>query len=164
MNQNCLANTGLSIATIVACATVVLAVAVAVFLVRSRRVYRAHFVVVALLLVAQLVLGVSPAAFAATENCTAPQAVADSTSGEQGKVQGISVVLNDTPSPGSRFVLSSLRLALPENPPAGSVLSSNGKTATLPPEGTYVADNTGTITYTPKPRFCRANAWCTLQH
>ena len=101
-----------------------------------------------------IMLTASPVASAATGSvCLQSKSNPDITSGTVGANQSINVLANDTPSQGAHFIASSLRLRLPANPRAGSVLGANSMTVTVPGEGTYTALDTGFIVFTPEPAF-----------
>lgn len=65
--------------------------------------------------------------------------------------QTYSVLSNDAPTLGATFKPENLVISLGDTAPAGSTVSPDGKTITLPGEGTYVVNTNGTITFTPEP-------------
>ena len=98
----------------------------------------------------------SPVSYAASGECTSAAtnlSQPDTSTGVQGAVQTRNVLLNDTPTPGSEFISSSLRLALATSPVPGSALSANKRTVTAPTEGVYDALSAGLIRYTPEASF-----------
>lgn len=52
-----------------------------------------------------------------------------------------------------KFLATSLKLSLVDNAVAGSAVSNDGKTVTVPGEGTYTANSNGTIRFTPVNEF-----------
>lgn len=103
---------------------------------------------------AVLMMGISsPMAYALTaQDCPAVSA-SDTSTGARGMPQRYNVLSNDTPSLGASFVMASFTLDLPTHPVAGSSVSSDGKTVTVPGEGTYIANNDGAIMFTPEATF-----------
>lgn len=83
-------------------------------------------------------------------------AVTDSSTGMVGMKQSFNVLLNDRPTPGAKFILSSFQLKLVDNPVPGSILSPNKLTVHAPDEGLYRAQGDGTIEYTPNDTFVGA--------
>ncbi len=141
--MNCLASTGENV--IVIYGVVALLFALAAFSFYKKE---ASFLMVGMV----LAMAFSPVTAFAAESCGATLA-ADTTSGAQGVAQTINVLKNDTPTPGSAFVLGSLILLMPLSPVEGSVLSPDSRSLTVPSEGTYVAGTDGIITFTPEPSF-----------
>jgi hypothetical protein len=80
----------------------------------------------------------------------------DSSVGAPGELQVYNVLQNDTPTPGSSFILSSLRLALVKNPVSGSIVSQGERQVNTPNEGVYIANSeaqNGTISFSPTMSF-----------
>lgn len=85
-----------------------------------------------------------------TNTLVTVSATDDSASGPLNTPVPLSPLLNDNAGPGS-FVPSSLVFV---TPPAGTTLSTDGKTLTIPNQGTYTIDSvSGGVTFTPVQGF-----------
>lgn len=152
--QDCLANTGSSM--IFPIIVVVFLVGAALAILKADKRFRSIVVMTIIGIGGMLVVYTGSNAYAdSATTCPAHGSASqpDATTGAQGSVQSTNVGLNDTPSNGAQFLLSSLILALRSNPLAGSTVSPNQKTVTVPGEGVYVAGTNGIITFTPEPSF-----------
>ena len=154
--QECLANTGDGFWWITPLG-VLLVVAVIILLAvpKHRRylLYRGLSVLVITVTLGFNVIGGGKVAAAGSATCGTLSSQPDTSSGVLGAVQVRNVLANDTPTPGSNFVASSLRLALRTGHVLGASISVDRKTVTAPTEGVYVAGNDGSITYTPDSSF-----------
>ncbi len=152
--QDCLANTGSSI--ISPAIIVVFLIGAALAILKADKRLRSMVVTTIISIGGMLLVYTGSAAYAApVTTCPAHGSASqpDTTTGAQGSVQSTNVGLNDTPSNGAQFLLSSLILILPPNPLAGSTVSPDQKTITVPGEGVYIAGTSGIITFTPEPSF-----------
>ncbi len=83
-----------------------------------------------------------------------PVAVDDSATGTYGRPLDVTVLGNDRPGAASApLVPASLRLRLTAGLPAGSRLSADARTLTVPGSGTFVASAQGTVRFTPVTGF-----------
>jgi CshA-type fibril repeat protein len=147
---DCLASTGIDLRVVAALALISILIALGIIYPSIRKKIGGLFVVGLLVF---SFIG-TPVHAATTCSTTTPAAaVTDTVTGTQGAALTYNVLTNDTPSVGSSFVLSSLRLALPPSSVAGSTLSSDNKTVTVPGEGMYTAGSDGTIICTPEASF-----------
>lgn len=168
--MECLAATGTNKYYYVVAAGVLVVAAALLLLARRRTGKSARFWMIGLVLSAAIFAAITPnQTFAVGSDCqavdgsTTPGVITStnraitSTSGSTSAAAGAPQVFNAmahvTPSSGATVVASSLRLTLVDAPGAGSTLSADGLTATVPGEGTYQANSDGTITFTPEQTF-----------
>lgn len=149
--ETCLANTGISVFASTGIGLALIAFTVLLWRISLKR--KIHFVLHAVVAVVFLcTISVSPKQASAAPVCPSA-AKPDTSTGVKGASQVFNVLANDTPSAGSTFVLSSLRLGLVSGHVLGASISVDQKTVTSPTEGVYNAQNNGTIQFTPDPNF-----------
>lgn len=168
--MECLAATGTNNYYYVGAACVLVVTAALLLLARRRTGKSARFWMIGLVLSVAVFAATMPnQTFAKGSDChatdgsltpgviTSTPGVITSTPGSTSAAAGVPQSLNAmayvTPSSGATVVASSLRLALVDAPAAGSTLSADGLTATVPGEGTYQVNGDGTITFTPEQTF-----------
>lgn len=160
--QNCLASTGINTSEIALAALGLIAIGVGGVLL-ARRYGIKSYSWVAFVMVGGFVASalLAPQTFA--DSCsdvstdTSVTSVATSTpgttTGAATEAQIFNALEHVTPSAGASFVATSLKLSLVDNAVAGSAVSNDGKTVTVPGEGTYTANSNGTISFTPVNGF-----------
>lgn len=83
-----------------------------------------------------------------------PTAAPDSATTRQGQPVGLTPLDNDVAgNPAVALVPATLRLQLPPDGPAGSSLSADGTSLTIPGEGSYVVDSSGGVVFSPELAF-----------
>lgn len=162
-NNDCLADTGANTGEFIAIAVALLFGGLAVFVIARKSGGSKRALLIVALVAGGFAL-VTPFHRAYADACGAGQTASSSvgismvaagtTLGDQSTMQVYSVLAGGTPSSGATLMAQSLQLSLVDTPVAGSTVSPDGLTVTVPGEGVYVADTTnGTIYFTPAAGF-----------